>query len=367
MGQMTGYLEWFEVYNFQSWEHVKVELSPGVNVFVGPTSDVGKSGLAIRSLLWLIENTAEHQIDGSSNIRSWWATGKDETSIAAKFSDCPDVIKRIKRGTTVNKYMIGSRDFDKPGATVPDAISRILNIQDVNIHRQKDQFFFIGLTDPEKARYLNKLVNLDEISETLTNIAGQLKRETDQQNIAKATLKTKKEDLKDYDWTSDAETSLEKLEIFDRSIAKKEDDETLLKSTIASIKETQSNIAALRPILSAKEKIESLYVLQNDIALNRLSLSQLNTLITNIKDRQRHIERLSKIIQAKDKILDMESVVVSFDKKVEDETNIIAAIEAVEKTQKKLKQATDRRNKLRLQFKKMMPKVCPLCNEEISK
>jgi len=121
------------------------------------------------------------------------------------------------------------------------------------------------------------------------------------------------------------------------------------------------------PKLSAKEKIESLYTLQNNIALNRESFSQLETLITNIKSRQKQIKQLGEVTKAKDKILELERVVVDFDKKVEEETSLIAAIEAVEKTQKKLKQATDRRDKLRVQFKKALPDTCPLCDQEIIK
>ena len=61
------------------------------------------------------------------------------------------------------------------------------------------------MSDPDKARYLNELVNLDIIARTQSNIGTRLTTETTSKKTALATLEEKTDALAGYDWIDQAE------------------------------------------------------------------------------------------------------------------------------------------------------------------
>ncbi len=360
-------IESFEVHNFQSWKHAKVNLSPGVNVFVGE-SDHGKSALAIRSLLWVINNTPEHQLEGSSNIRSWWVTAKDETSVSIKVSDSPDVIKRVKRGTGHNYYQIGNQQrLDKPGAKVPDAVARLLNIQPVNIHEQGDGFFFIGMSDPDKARFLNELVNLDTMAETQSNIQKTLNTEKAEKKTAEAVLLAKTASLGDYDWIEAADSQLKELEATGQQITANKAKQAGLQKAIANIGNIQQQIGATARYPGVADELATLVGIQDRLALNRLKLSQLQQAIKSIEDGQSLLTKYKAITKYKSRIEELTIIQVRYNADIARETTMDNALKAIALLQTKVTTAKATATTLRVDYEAAMPEICPLCESEVTK
>lgn len=367
--QTAGYISWARVENFQSWEDITIHLSPGVNVFVGE-SDEGKSALAYRALLWPILN----QPLGDHYFRSWWTATNDEltkfegrTSVQIKLSDYPEVISRYKEDNNVNAYSIGNRVFDNPGKTVPPAVSRLFNIHDVNIHHQGDPSFFISLSDPERARYLNKLVNLDIIAFAQTNIATRLTAETRNLNVSENTIKQKKKDLKECAWIDTAEKDINRLEQIQGRIDKNQANRLIIISALDEINRIQERIDLTSSITSAKDKVDALILLSQKIVVNHQIRSQLQTSISSIRSNQKSLDKVNTLLKAKPKLEKLIALSEKCDENIKKETELTDLIEAIENDQIKLKEITSNLIQNKIEFRKDLGSVCPLCDQEIKK
>ncbi|MDR6224259.1 AAA family ATPase [Desmospora profundinema] len=98
--------------NFQSHGRTEIDLTDGLNVFVGP-SDSGKSAI-LRALRWLLYN----QPRGSDFIRA----GKDRCRVALTLTDGVTIVR--ERSPSVNRYTLRDPDgnervFEGFGGNVP--------------------------------------------------------------------------------------------------------------------------------------------------------------------------------------------------------------------------------------------------------
>lgn len=174
-----------QIENFQSHAMTRLEFSPGINALVGD-SDCGKSAV-MRAILWCITN----QSQGIADISDWCKTKKGGlkagdrciVSISTNPGDgCRDV-SRI-RSTEFNGYEVysGGDDTDKYEALrtdVPSEVSSAFGIGDVNIQWQMDPQFLVSMGAGEAARYINSLVNLDDIDIAMSAV-NSMSRETAQ-------------------------------------------------------------------------------------------------------------------------------------------------------------------------------------------
>ncbi|KKM73514.1 hypothetical protein LCGC14_1409760 [marine sediment metagenome] len=365
---MSGHIEYYEIFNYQSWEYARFDLSPGVNVFVGPSDD-GKSAGSIRALLWAIENMPQDD----TLYRSWSTLdpnkpGKDvfkgETRVNIKLADHPDLISRYKKGMSINAYSIGSQVLNKPGKTVPDAISRILNIQTVNIHRQSDGPFFISMSDPDKARYLNELVNLDIIARTQSNILSRLTTETTSKKAAETTLAEKTEDLANYDWIDQAEHDLAALEIIEVRLVNNTQDRDGLRSDLDALAVIDRQAAALAPILGAQDELDRLYTLTATIAENRQLYTELTGAIAGLGRIQDQIDQCDKILAAKPAVDALLDTLAHYDQAVAEETDLINRLNEIDEIDKQISAAGKELTDAQADLKKSMPAECPLCGRD---
>jgi exonuclease SbcC len=174
-----------QIENFQSHAMTRLEFSPGINALVGD-SDCGKSAV-MRAILWCVTN----QSQGIADISDWCKTKKGGlkagdrclVSINTNPGDgCRDV-SRI-RSTEFNGYEVysGGDGVDKYEALrtdVPSEVSSAFGIGDVNIQWQMDPQFLVSMGAGEAARYINSLVNLDDIDIAMSAV-NSMSRETAQ-------------------------------------------------------------------------------------------------------------------------------------------------------------------------------------------
>lgn len=154
-------LEKLEIKNFQSHKESCFNLSSSVNTIQG-NSDCGKSAI-IRGLSWLIFNPA-----GDYFISDW--ARKNKTIL----EPCEITIEidghkiTRKRDKDFNGYILDGEVFEATRNSVPPQISKILNLSEVNIHRQLDAPFLLSMSSGDASRYINKLVNLTQIDRWTT-------------------------------------------------------------------------------------------------------------------------------------------------------------------------------------------------------
>jgi signal transduction histidine kinase len=135
-----------------------------VNVLTGDT-DCGKSA-AMQGFQSLFFNNPN-----PSSLVRW---GQDDLKVSSVI-DGHNVSRVI--GKSINQYIL---DKEKLSAikqyTVPERVSELFNMGDINFERQLDPLFLVQSSPGEVARFFNKTLQLDEIDILATNLASNLRQ-----------------------------------------------------------------------------------------------------------------------------------------------------------------------------------------------
>ncbi len=257
--------------NFQSHKKTELEFDKGVNVIVGP-SDNGKSAI-LRALIWLIQNKPNN----TDNIHSHWAdnsTVKIDTNVGT-------IIRH--RGKAKNYYQVDDLLLKAFGQKVPEEVSDILNINDLNIHRQLDGVFLFSKSSGEVARYLNKVINLDVIDSSLSNIASEKLKESSNLKSQQKNLEQYENELDEYKWIEDYEEKLEALEDLQKSLDEKEKRIYGLPTLIIQIQNNQDKLSKVNELLELETKVNELLELNETISDLKYNHNKFEVLVARIK------------------------------------------------------------------------------------
>ena len=170
---MTGTpLNRIRVRNFQSHPDTTVELTPGINAFIGE-SDQGKSAV-LRGLLWAVDNRPS----GDAIVSDWARDEKgallDECSVTVE--SAAGTLRRVKTKGR-NGYDVNGVKLDAIRTGVPAEVSAFFGIDAVNVQRQLDPPFLLAESGGARARFFNQLIKLEEIDQTMS-AAESLRRAT---------------------------------------------------------------------------------------------------------------------------------------------------------------------------------------------
>lgn len=256
--------------NFQSHAYSEVDFSEGINSIVGE-SDNGKTAI-IRALTWVWKNRptgneqASHwatRVDKNGNIQL-----TDEWSVTVVFSEGKYVTRR-KDEKGFNGYEIGSFDggcflpeetFDKVGVSVPDRVTALFNMEDVNVQNQHDSMFLLSDSGQDVARFFNRLIKLD-VGDTALSLAESKKRaaKKEKDSIEKDITELT-ESINKLEWVDEAMNLVERLELTEQKI------ETT-NNQVHSIEELILNMESVE-----KKCIEPDYIEPAEMALERISV-----------------------------------------------------------------------------------------------
>lgn len=239
----------FEILNYESHEHTLIELSPGVNVFIGST-DNGKSGI-IRALKWLLTNRPL-----GDSFRSHWG---GDTSVSMTLENDLQVVREKGKSAKDNCYRISttSNSLEAPGTTVPEPVAQLLNIDEINTQYQLDRPFLLLNTPGEVAKYLNKIVNweaIDRAQSYMKTKKNDINREIKSKTYE---LEKKEESLKKYDYMDEFESDLKSLEKKNQTFISLKDKYTALYKSISQIESIQKEIEANKKNYPSEKEIDS--------------------------------------------------------------------------------------------------------------
>jgi len=310
-------IESITIKNFQSYKKAKLVFHKGVNVIVGDT-DSGKSTI-IRAIKLVTKNRPSGDDFISDFVdQSVVRNKKSKKSAIVKLNVDGNIIKRVKGKN--NLYYLGKEKYKAFGQSVPDKISDILNISEINIQNQLDLPFLLCSNSGEVARYFNKIIKLDVIDRALKNIDNRLKSDNRSLSEYKKSKKRLEKRLEEYEWLDNADNELIKLERIKGSISKNKGLVSEIISIIKGIGELKKDRSKFHKLVKAKKSMNYLMRLKSDIENDKNEYQELFDILYNIKT----IRRLSKI------------------KKSE-------------------------LSKFKRKFKSLMPDICPLCGNEVIK
>jgi len=382
--------------NFQSHKNTFIEFDEGVNVIIGE-NDSGKSSI-LRAVNLVINNRP-----AGEDFRSAWG---GDTEVSLDIGD--QLISRIRTDKENSYTLKGIKEpFKAFGRGVPDIIKKHLNISPVNLAFQLDRPFLLEESFADVAKFYNKIVNIDIIDKTISNIASILREE-------KTSFKTKKqqeenlnEKLKEYEWIADAENQLSNLEQAQQNINKTRNDWSKLCGLINDLKDLEKEKNELNKITKfenillglinktvkideLKNDCENFISLIKELHFLQMKADKLNQLLQHKNQVNSLIEKLNDIKKGKQAINSFENNIyqwkkylkaekkynnlVIYDKQV---NSMITLDDEIEKNtdeynelydfidkKKLLIQNSEKMQKnienLELKFKKIMPNTCPI-------
>jgi exonuclease SbcC len=268
-----------EMVNFQSHKNSTIEFGSGVNVIVG-SSDSGKSAI-LRALLWVITN----QPAGDGFRRH----GTKETRVSLSIDGT--TIDRIKSDSK-NLYRIDGREHKAFGkGQVPPEIAEFLNFHDINFSKQMDPAFMLSNSPGEVARYLNQIVKLDTIDQSMSNITSWQRNNNRDIRETTERIDELKGDLKEFAYLRRMAKEVEKADTMASEAAKAETDARGLLSLINSSEAQESALFGINRLVSLCEKAEQIEKLEKELLKDKAFVIDLRHLIGKIEAHIRDIQR----------------------------------------------------------------------------
>lgn len=157
-------LDYLEVKNFQAHKKRRLEFDPAITTIVG-RNDVGKSAL-LRALKWVCLN-----LPVGDDFLRW-----DASKVIVRLGVDGRTVTRRRGSSSGNIYKLDKKTFHAFGRDVPPEIDKFLNVDHYNFQGQLDSPFWIALEPGQVSRQLNQIINLGVIDETLSNVAGELRK-----------------------------------------------------------------------------------------------------------------------------------------------------------------------------------------------
>lgn len=347
----------FTLHNFQSHKDTELEFDKGVNVIIG-SSDSGKSAI-LRGLYWLIENRPL----GTGYISTW---ADDGCTVGVQVED--NVIKHT-RTKTVNGYEIinrheeeSNKKLDAIGTEVPQEVSDLLNITDLNIGKQMDTPFLLSQSSGEVARFLNKTIHLDNIDVMLARVES-WKRSAKQNYLqAETQITDVSQEIEELDWLDALAPLIVEMESAEKEIISLLKEESELSEEIDDVIEIRKTLQKIDSVLpKLKIRVGKLDVLTQEVATEQEKIHDLEPTITqyirysewlqsipSIKDLRSRMEFIEQIrVQMKVVVIQVSDIEQNIDKYVK-------AQDSINTSEKEL-----------ILLKKKVPKECPLCHSPI--
>lgn len=358
-----------EVKNFRSWKHIKIELDAGVNVFVGD-NDQGKTNLQ-RALNWIINNKPS-----GDSYRSYWALEKNKKTIVRIQLDNEYIIER-GRNNSDNWYAYeinGNREELRAfGSSVPETISNILNIKDINIQSQLGSPFLLGSSPSEVSRYLNGIADLSVIDSAYKNINSYRKKAVRGYEDSKIELGKLEAELKKFSDIKDAEMELEKLENLETALTTLNSNRNRLSNIVLSIDKNNRSMARF-PHLLGQSIIDINLLIDNTKKLD-LKIMELNKktnnlyyIINSIEKQEEKLKSFPKniggAIKEADDLLTKKD---EFDKLTDNRNRLFEIIEKHKGLSKKISFLKEAAKQIQKDIDKIYPSICPFCSAPIKK
>lgn len=280
-----------ELSYFQSHQKTTLELHPSVNAIIG-ISDSGKSAIK-RAIKWNVENRPSGE-----DFKSDFAP--DEETRVSLF-----VETEVRRGRTKdsNYYWMDGIRYEAFGQDVPQPIKDKLNLGSLNIQNQFDPPFLLSESPGAVARYLNQVVDLDDIDESIKNVNTLLKKTEGQLSNNKERLGKLDSEILTYPDFNNLDEFIIEAEKLNKTLQENEYTSQLLSQTMSEIKESRKMLDSI--IIPKIDIVEIEFLLKSykeksdvvnklELIINKIEKSEQETKSINIPNMNvLELEKLS--------------------------------------------------------------------------
>lgn len=338
-------LERLDVRGFQAHRKFILEFDPQVTSIIGPT-DEGKSTL-LRALRWVCLNQLKVPAE---DLVNW-----DSKEAKASLKVDGHKIRRI-RGKGKNLYELDGKTYKSFSSIVPEDISNILNVDNLNFQRQLDPHFWFNLTPGQLSKALNEIINLGSIDKVLDNIAREHRQAKARVASAEEELKATKEELDKLKWVPEFLENHDALELERTALQE-------LPPKIAGLKflvlKAKAAMGQRRIAIQAMEEAHKLGVLAVRRDHLQYTVDSLRELLTEHKKRTTVMS-----IEVPD-IKNLQDLYLAIKTKKRKVGELRELIIGYRKCQIKIDQLSAARSKAVTELKRKTPKRCPTCKQKL--
>jgi predicted transcriptional regulator len=337
-----------ELSYFQSHQKTVLELHESVNAIIG-ISDSGKSAIK-RAIKWNVENRPSGE-----EFKSDFAP--DEETRVSLF-----VETEVRRGRSKdsNYYWMDGIRYEAFGQDVPQPIKDKLNLGSLNIQNQFDPPFLLSESPGAVARYLNQVVDLDDIDESIKNVNTLLKKTEGQLSNNKERLEKLDSEILTYPDFNKLDKLIIEAEKLNKTLQENKYTSQLLLQTISEIKESQK---ILDSIIIPKIDIGEIEFLLKSYEEKSDVVNKLEFTINKVNES----EKIIKLINIPNiNVLELEKIIDEYEflnQKIKGFQSLIRTIDNIEKTILETgKEIIEWGKKL----KEQMGDRCKLCGQSVS-
>jgi len=349
-------LDYLIIKNYKSHKDTYIKFHSGINVFVG-ISNSGKSDI-LRAFLWVSTGRPL-----GFHFKSWFSK-KEPTVVEIGKTTGYSIRKTKTKNQTKYEILYNGKllsKFRKVGHKVPVEVQKILNISELNVQDQLNQFFLITSSPQEVARAINRIINIEDADDIwfpkLTTKINDTRRAIKNLEDEKTSLKAELVFFKDIKkWKSKRKTIVKLQRSLEECV--------LVEKTIVECIEI---ISVVDPLIEANEKL---------LVILKEKLTKSNIILSEMKDFEEHKKLLTKFTVAHENFAKYENlhIVEKFVMKIEhnykvyeslrkQEEGILSYVTAIEKGNGRVVSLAKEKEKA-LQFlgnKLSDIGVCPIC------
>lgn len=273
---MQNFLEFIEVKNFQSHENTRVDLHPGMNVFIGE-SNVGKTAIMRAEELvrtnrpnnpakvsrWARKRNKAGKIELTGRMEI--TIGKSDKQTITRFRDSKE------NGYCVNGQVLKGEVMR--AKLPPSEVTQALNLTDVNIAKQHDPHFFLSWSAPDISKYLNDLCGMDILDRCQSLAVARKNEAKGQLDLANAEVAEQTKILESLQWVDSAQAVLKQANAELLEASKNRDKAKAISLIVDSAKQTKATVAKFAWVENASEllNLAKLYARNTDNAWRRFS------------------------------------------------------------------------------------------------
>ena len=342
--------------NFQAHEKTLLELDKGVNVIVGE-SDAGKSAI-LRAIYW----TLFGRPSGDSIIKQG---AKEPCRVKIKTSDGHEVV-RVK-GCGKNQYEVDGETYKAFNKSVPEDVTNVLNMDRLNFSLQLDPPFLFSMSGGEVAQYMNKLVDLEVVTSSLSRVNQMVRKAEDNSRSLEASIEEKEATLSKMAWVDAAKKAVEKMEAKDRKSFKLKKSYAMLQLEMERLEEAEQKVLSLSHVEEAEKVLSRILAKRRTRDKLANAVSMLDRSLSWVSDGQDRYGMLAWVDNAESGVLRISKKLDALLKKKTACGALKMAVQKYADCVLILDRATGAYSKNRLRYKQEFPDVCPLCGQNVDK
>ena len=265
-----------ELKNFQRHKRYRLQFSPTITTVIGST-DTGKSSI-LRALRWLCLNDFSgddfiHEGEKQASVKLQIDVGQKKKKLVTQ------VIERIKgkSGSGVNDYALDGKEFKSFATNVPDNISDVLRLNDINFQGQHDSPFWFHETAGEVSRKLNAIVDLSIIDSALAEVQRQVREADTRVDIWKEEEEKARDEWKLLELQAQRVQDFQKLKALYEQLEQSKKDLHLFselrikaRGNKSRQKEEELRLEAMEPLLQIGQALQ--FETEQTLALSQLVL-----------------------------------------------------------------------------------------------